>query len=84
MCPQSFFLEKNEKKNFKKEIKLTNTKTFIIFGGYRNMYRLRHKVSNGQIYPLEVRISSISKRFFQTKIKLSILGFQKHIAFIRL
>ena len=49
-----------------------------------NMCELRHKVCNGQIYPLEVQISSISEHFFQIKMLLLILGFQKHIALIRL
>ena len=48
-----------------------------------NMCKLRHKVCNDQIYPLKYKFQAFQK-FFQIKILLSILGFQKHIAEIRL
>ena len=50
----------------------------------KNMRKLRHKVRNGHFYPMKVQISSISKVFFQIKILIFILDFQKHIASIRL
>ena len=48
------------------------------------MCKLRHKVCNGQNIPRENEISSFSNFDFQIKIIIFTLGFQKHIASIRL
>ena len=48
------------------------------------MCKLRHKVRNSQNIPPSNQISSISNLVFQIKIYIFILGFQKHMASIRL
>ena len=48
------------------------------------MCKLRHKVRNGQNIPRENQISSFFNFVFQIKISIFTLGFQKHIASIRL
>ena len=48
------------------------------------MCKLRHKVRNGQNIPRENQISSFSNFVFQIQILIFTLGFQNHIASIRL
>ena len=48
------------------------------------MCKLLHKVRNGQNIPTENQTSSFSNLVFQIKIFSFTLGFQKHIASIRL
>ena len=48
------------------------------------MRKLGHKVRNGQNIPPYNQASSFSNHVFQIKIYIFILGFQKHIASIRL
>ena len=51
----------------------------------RNKCKLRHKLGKSHFYPMKVQISNISKLFFLLiKVLVSILGFQKRLASIRL